>query len=104
MHEQPSRQQKTQYPLQGTIHPAVPTEHGQSPSVPLSGTSISPPTSIFPTLAWCYLATPSHSEQRGDTAPPFCSAVPTDVSTTDLGETPALLRACRCCRNRNGIL
>lgn len=104
MHEQPSHQQKTQCPLQGTIQPAVPTKHGQRLSVPLSGVSVSPLTSTFPVLAWCYLATPSCSKKRGDTAPSLHSSMPTDISIIDLRETPALLGVCRGYRNCNGIL
>lgn len=55
-------------------------------------------------FAWCYLATPSHSKKRGDTAPSLHSAMPTNISIIDLRETPALLAVCQCYQNCNGIL
>lgn len=53
-----------------------------------------PTTSPIAMLAWCCPATPSRSRERGDAAPSVHSAVPTDVSVTDLRETSALLGVC----------
>lgn len=91
--EQPSHQQEMWRPLQGDHPTCRPTQAWPETVHPPFQCVHLPTTSTFPMLAWCYLATPSYSKKRGDTAPSLHSAMPTDISIIDLKRNPGSPRS-----------